>query len=87
MPDLQPVFRPHIPSGLATDVYEDDAAWVRDAETLSTRDLADPDVILEAPRDVYGLKDFLTAHRELEGVLFVHDDGREAAVTRAQLGL
>jgi len=83
---MQNVFRRHN-DGHATDVFEDAATWVRDGEsdhitTLDGTPLDYPDV----PTSFDGLR-ALMRHEELAGVVFTHADGRQAQVTRAELGL
>lgn len=80
------LFRRHN-DGTVTDVFEDEATWVRDGYATSVRDLRDPDVVLQAPSTFEGLRAYFHEHEECEGLLFVHADGREASITRHDFGL
>lgn len=80
------LFRRHN-DGTVTDVYEDDSVWVRDAAAVESRDIRDTDIILDAPTSHDGLRTFFQAHPDVEGVLFGHQDGREAQILRRDFGL
>jgi len=80
------LFRKHN-DGTLTDVYDDESCWVRDGEASSVRDLRDPDMVLDAPTTFDGLRAFFVDHQDIEGVPFVHPDGREAEVHRSEFAL
>ncbi len=80
------LFRRHN-DGTVTDVYEDEATWVRDGDVASIRDLRDPDLIVDAPATFEGLRAYFAGQDDVDGVLFVHADGRQAQITRRDFGL
>lgn len=83
---MSELFRRHN-DGTVTDVFEDEAVWVREGDATSVRDLRDPDVLVDAPPTFEGLRAFFQEHEDVEGVIFVHPDGREASVTRTDFAL